>query len=152
MFKIIKRLTAYYGLLQLVHFSFLTWGGYMILRSGKLIFLALPPLEGWSPQVVPFLMGLGLADGIAAGIGVYFAYQGVVKKSWYLNLGLISISIALASAVVFLVGTLASGAWKENPTEYLSMVVLFSPIPLLYFLLLKASATGKITEDEFTDK
>jgi hypothetical protein len=134
-----------------VHFSLLTWGGIVILRSGKLIFLALPPAEGWSPQVIPFLMGLGLADAFAAGIGIYFTYQALIKKSWHLFLGLISISIALASALVFLVGTISSGAWILNPIEYLSMVVLFSPIPPLYFLLLRAATAGKITENEIAD-
>ena len=152
MVKTIKGLTAYYGLLQLTHFSLLTWGGFMILRTGKLIFLALPPLEGWSPQVTPFLMGLGLADAIAAGMGIYFAFQALVKKCWYINLGLISISIALASALVFLVGTISAGAWYQNPIEYLGMVVLFLPVPLLYFILIGVSTVGKMTENEIGEE
>ena len=149
--KTIKGLTAYYGLLQLVHFSLLTWGGIVMFHSGRLIFLALPPSDGWTTQVIPFLLGLGLADAFAAGMGIYFAYQALARRSWNLNLGLSSISIALASAVVFLVGTLSSGAWKQNPVEYLSMVVLFSPIPLLYFKLVKVSPAGRITEDDIAN-
>jgi hypothetical protein len=137
--KDIKRLTLYYGLLQTVHLSLLAWGGYIIFRTGRMIFLALPPLEGWSPQVVPFLMGLGIADAFAAGLGIYFAFQAVMNESWRLDLAMVSITIAVTSALVFLVGTLATGAWSHNLVEYLSMVVLFSPIPLLFFRLSRIS-------------
>ena len=146
--KTIKGLSAYYGLLQITHFSLLTWGAFVILRKQKLIFLALPPAEGWSHQVIPFLMGLGLADAFAAGMGIYFVYQALTKKSWNLILGLISLTIAIASALVFLVGTLSSGAWAQNPIEYLSMVLLFVPVPILYIKLLGLPAVGKKTENE----
>ena len=135
--NVVKRLAGYYGLLQIVHISSLAYGGYVILRSGRMTFLAQPPLEGWSPQVIPFLLGLGIADAFAAGLGIYFSYQAVVKNTIESRLGLVSTSIALASALTFLVGTLSSGAWAQHPFEYLSMVVLFSPIPFLFLILLR---------------
>jgi hypothetical protein len=135
--KTFKAYALYYGFLQSLHVCLLFVSGLIFLRTGNVGFLALPPAAGWSDQVIPFLLGLGIADAIAAGMGIAFVYRGFIRKTWHFNLGLASISIALASALIYLVGTLSAGAWSQNPMAYIVMVILFSPVPLLYLSLFR---------------
>ena len=129
----IKVLTGYYGFLQLAHLFFLGRAGLILFQTGSVPFPASPPPGGWPVEVLPFLMGMAAADVIAAGLGIYFSLSLLVKKQLRPLIGIISLSIALASAVVYLVGTLPSGAWLKNPISYLVVMVVFSPIIPLFF-------------------
>jgi hypothetical protein len=130
-------LVGYYGLLQLSHLGFLGRALVMYIMSGVLPFPASPPNQGWSQQVVPFFFGMGAVDALAAGLGISFAVLFIFKRKIKIRLGLISLVIALTSALVFMAGTLASGAWEAHPGEYLSMVVAFFPLPYLLICLLR---------------
>ncbi len=134
--KVLRYLAAYYGLLQLSHLGFLGRALVSYLRAGTLPFPASPPDSGWSRQVLPFLFGMGAADALAAGLGIIFAVLLVFKGRIKPALGLVSLVIALTSALVFTVGTIASGAWGSHPGEYVSLVIVFSPLPLLFASLL----------------
>ena len=141
----IKILTGYYGFLQLAHLFFLGRAGLILFQTGGVPFPASPPPGGWPGEVLPFLMGMAAADVVAAGLGIYFSLSLLVKKQLRPLAGIISLSIALASAVVYLFGTLPSGAWSNNPISYLIVLLVFSPIiPLFLGLVVQ---NGGITKN-----
>ena len=133
----VKNLAIYYGGLQLVHMAFLIRAGRILLSSGCMPFPASPPVGGWDPQILPFFIGMGIADAIAAGIGFYFLYLILVKETIKTSIGIISLTTAFSSGLAFLIGTIASGAWNQHLGEYIILVLVFIPIFLLYISLLR---------------
>jgi len=135
--QMLKRyLTGYYGLLQITHLMVLGRASVIYAQSNVLPFPASPPPQGWSPQVIPFLFGLGAVDALAAGLGVYWAASSLLPhkrddKFW----GQISLCAAISSALVFAVGMIATGAWLNHPQEYFGMAVAFTPVVFLFFVI-----------------
>jgi len=138
-----RYLAGYYGFLQTMHIFFLGRAGLILMKTGRVPFPASPPPGGWDPAVLPFLMGMAAADVVAACLGIIFSYSFLIKKSFKPLVGIISLTIALSSAVVYLVGTLPAGAWSHNPISYLIVVLAFSPIIPLYFLLVRRTTEKK---------
>jgi len=136
----LKYLAGYYGILQLAHMFILGRAGLILLRYGTVPFPASPPPEGWNAAVIPFLMGMAAADVIAASLGIYFSYSLLIRNKRKLLAGIISLTIALSSAIVYLVGTLPAGAWVHNPLSYLIVLLAFSPIIPLFLLLLRETS------------
>jgi hypothetical protein len=132
-------LSLYYAALQLLHFCLLTRAGIVYLASGRMPFPAFPPQGGWPESVIPFLLGMGAVDGLAALLTVYLALRYLVKKHYSAGLWLVTLSAALSSAAVFCFGTLPSGAWAADPLGYGSLVVFFAPLPVLFSYLLRFS-------------
>lgn len=132
-----KYLTGYYGILQAFHIIFLSRAGVILLQTGRVPFPASPPPGGWDPSVVPFMMGMAAADGIAACLGIYFAFSLIAKGEFKPLFGIISLTIALSSAAVYLFGTFPAGAWMHNPISYLIVILAFSPIIPLYFYIVR---------------
>jgi hypothetical protein len=135
--KLFKYLAGYYAILQAFHLIFLGRAGLILLQSGRVPFPASPPSGGWHPSVIPFLMGMASADALAAILGIYFSYSLLVKGMLKPLIGIISLTIALSSAVVYLFGTFPTGAWTQNPLSYLVVLGAFSPILPLYYLLVR---------------
>jgi len=138
--KYFSFLAGYYGLLQTMHIVFLSRAGLLLLQTGSVPFPASPPPGGWNDAVLPFLMGMAAADVVAASLGIYFSFTLLLKNKLKPLVGIISLTIALSSAVVYLVGTLPTGAWIHNPISYLIVLLAFSPIIPLYFILLRETA------------
>ncbi|RLE05920.1 MAG: hypothetical protein DRJ13_01145 [Bacteroidetes bacterium] len=134
--KLFRYLVGFYGILQAMHLFFLGRAGYILLKTGRVPFPASPPPGGWNPAVLPFMMGMAAADVVAASLGIFFSSSLLIKKSFKPLVGIISLTIALSSAIVYLAGTLPAGAWDHNPMSYLIVVLAFSPIVPLYFLLM----------------
>lgn len=128
-------LILYYGILQSLHFLALLRAGYLFARLSRMPFPAPPPAGGWTPQAVPFLIGMGLVDAIAIILALVFVYTWITRRKLLTRLGLISLTIAGASAAIFAIGTFASGAWAAHPAAYGVMVILFAPLLLLFVLL-----------------
>jgi len=141
--RLFRYLVGYYGFLQTMHLLFLGRAGYILLRTGNVPFPASPPTGGWENGVISFLMGMAAADLVAAGIGIYYAYSLIINEVFKPLAGVISLTIALSSAIVYLIGTLPAGAWVQNPISYLIVIMAFSPIIPLYVLLVRGTA-GKL--------
>ena len=146
----IKVLAGYYGFLQLAHLFFLGRAGLILYQTGSVPFPASPPPGGWPGEVLPFLMGMAAADVVAAGLGIYFSLSLIVKKQLRPLTGVISLTIALASAVVYMFGTLPSGAWLKNPISYLIVLVVFSPIIPLFFGLVVQNGKPSLKQEPET--
>ena len=128
-----KYLAGYYGTLQTVHLLLLARAGLYLMSTGTVPFPALPPANGWSAQVIPFLLGMGALDGAAAGLGIFSAISLFGKKHFDYRFWMLSLVIAITSGLIFTAGTLASGAWNYHPAAYILLVIFFSPLfPLLY--------------------
>lgn len=134
-----KFLIGYYGLLQTLHILTLIRAGIILLQGGKAPFPILPPPNGWQDQAMAFMYGLAGMDVLGIILGIIFSYQTVVNDKFMPVLGILSLTIFIAGAVVFGAGTIPSGAWSAYPLAYWIMVVLFSPSPFLLFILLKKS-------------
>ncbi|MDZ7844528.1 MAG: hypothetical protein U5K99_06995 [Anaerolineales bacterium] len=132
-----RILTVYYGLLQLAHLGTLTAAGLAFLKSGSMPFPAQPPTGGWADQALPFLLAMGGVDAAAAALGVWFVVKYLIADVWKWKIGVISITSALTSAVIFAAGTGASGAWLEHPLAYGGMVLVFAPLFILYYYLVR---------------
>ena len=135
-----RFLAGYYGILQTAHLFFLARAGFILRKSGIVPFPASAPPGGWDIEVLPFLMGMAAADVVGAALGIQFAYSLIIKRRIKPLTGLISLTIALSSAIVYLVGTLPSGAWNHNPISYLIVFAAFSPIIPLFIILVRAIA------------
>ena len=130
-----RRLTflaGYYGILQSLHLIMLARAGLIFLLSGNIPYPALPPAAGWTPQELPYLMGMGALDAGAACLGVFAAYSFIKNDRFVARYWVLSMGIALTSAILFTVGTLPSGAWIDHPIAYGSLVIFFSPLFLLF--------------------
>lgn len=136
--KMLKRyLSAYYGILQITHLMVLGRASVIYVQTNVLPFPASPPPQGWSPQVIPFLFGLGVVDAIAAGLGVFWAASILLTHKMDEALwGQISLSVAISSALVFAVGTITTGAWLNHPREYFGMAVAFMPVAFLFYAII----------------
>ena len=132
-----RILAGYYGVLQTCHLLSLARAGWILLQGRGVPFPASPPPGGWTESALPFLLGMGLVDVFAIGLGLIFVYRFFFHQEFRLVIGLISLTIAVVSGVVYLVGTIPSGAWGANPWEYLAVLVLFAPAVPLYLSLLK---------------
>ncbi|MFO7944936.1 MAG: hypothetical protein R6U51_11620 [Anaerolineales bacterium] len=130
-----RYLTGYYGILQIIHLMILGRASVIYAQSKVLPFPASSPPQGWSPQVIPFLFGLGAVDALAAGLGVFWAASILLTHKRVDNLwGQVSLCTAISSALVFAVGTIVTGAWLNHPREYYGMAVAFMPVVLLFFM------------------
>jgi hypothetical protein len=80
---------------------------------------------------------MGTADVMAIVLGLVFVYHFLFKDQVHTTLGLVSLTIAISSGVIYLIGTLPSGAWGANPLAYLAVIILFSPVLLLYYSMIR---------------
>jgi hypothetical protein len=135
--KILKLLSGYYGVLQFFHLLLLTRAGWFLIRGQQIPFPAPPPQGGWAQAALPFLLGMGLVDVFAIGLGLVFVYSLLFRDDLQLTIGLISLTAAISSGIVYLIGTIPSGAWGANPLAYLAVLLLFSPVLPLYLSLIK---------------
>jgi len=132
-------LILWYGLLQAAHIVVLLVGGYHYIQTGFVGFPAPGPPEGWSTQAVPFLIGMASFDLLIAIASLVFVYRFFVRKELIKRLGIVVLTSASVSALLFGIGTLPSGAWRTHPATYFSMTVLFIPVFILWFLTIKKS-------------
>ncbi len=130
-------LTSYYGLLQSFHLLLLARAGWYLIQNRTMPFPAPPPPGGWPGSALPYLLGMGLVDLLAISLGLVYVYCFTIRKEVNLTVGLISLTAALSSGIVYLVGTIPSGAWGANPLAYLAVLLLFSPVLPLYYLIIQ---------------
>lgn len=142
--KWVKILIGFYGLLQSLHLLVLIRAGAILLFEGGFPFPILPPRGGWTPQTIPFLVGLGITDSIGILLGMIFAVQFFAKKRLNRRLGVISLTIFITGAFVFAIGTLINDAWAAHPLAYVSMAVVFLPTPFLFYWLLVSNLRRKM--------
>jgi hypothetical protein len=135
---LINLLSGYYGVLQSLHLLVLIRVGVIMLLEARFAFPILAPPTGWQEQTIPFMLGLGVTDTIGILLGIRYAYQSLIRNKPNRRLGILSLTIFITGAVVFAIGTYASGAWSTHPAAYWGMVVLFAPAPWLYFILLRS--------------
>jgi hypothetical protein len=117
--------------------------GAILLMTDNFPFPILPPPGGWDPQIIPFMLGLGMTDLAGILLGLCFVYRALIKGAFYRRLGVISLTIFIAGSIVFAFGTLPSGAWEAHPIAYGSMAFLFAPTVLLFIWLLRSNITRK---------
>jgi len=129
-------LIAYYGLLQSLHLLVLVRAGVLLLSGQDAPFPILPPPNGWQPQALAFLFGLGATDTIGILLGLRFAFRAIFKNKPSRATGILSLTIFFTGALVFAAGTIPPGAWSAHPVAYWAMVVLFLPTVYLFVLLL----------------
>jgi hypothetical protein len=145
--RLARVLVAYYALIEVGHLLALIWAGIRLLLTGTIGFPAPRPVGGWEPQVVPFLVATGVVDALNVPLAWRFAYGYFRRAPWRWWLGGITLSLSVYSAIVFTWGTMAAGAWRDQPAAYLAMVVFASPVVVLAVLYGVWGATGLLDKD-----
>lgn len=126
----LEFLAGYYVILQVSHLALISRAGWILVSTGKVIFPDIPPADGLSPQVLPFLVGMEVLDAIAAGLGIYCVFSLFTRKHVDIKYWMTSLGIALTSAMIFTIGTINSSSWQEHPMAYLApWSVFLSPLP-----------------------
>jgi len=141
-----RCLVGYYGFIQTIHIIVLARAAVLFIVTGRIAFPAPPPLEGWSPQASHFLVGLGSADAVTAVLSMAFVVGYFSHARWRIWLGTLALTSAMCSAVVFAYGTIASGAWADNLLEYLSLLVAFAPVAVLFVMFGLWVIEGRFSE------
>jgi hypothetical protein len=144
--RLARLLVAYYGVIEIAHAIVLAQAGIRLAVTGTMGFPASPPPEGWSPQAIPFLVGTGAVDAINIVVAFAFVYGYFTKARWRWGLGTVTLTVAAYSAIVFAFGTIVSGAWGHNRTEYLSVAAVFAPVAALMVLYTTWAAAGRLYE------
>ena len=135
--SLFRFLAGYYGFLQSFHLILLVRAGWFLINGRGIPFPAPPPTGGWPAASLPYLLGMGIVDLFAIGLGLIYVYYFFFKDQVLMPLGLISLTAALSSGIVYLVGTIPSGAWEANLPAYAAVLVLFSPVLFLYYCLIR---------------
>ena len=138
-----RFLVGYYGVLQSFHLILLTRAGWFLLNGRGIPFPAPPPSGGWTESALPYLLGMGIVDVFAIVLGLIFVYIFFTREKVQFPIGLISLTAACSSGIVYLIGTIPSGAWGANPLAYLAVLLLFSPVLPLYYCLIKRASKNQ---------
>ena len=133
----LRRFSLYYSVMQLSHLVLLTRAGIIFLSGGQIPFPAQPPIGGWEKETIPFLLGMGAMDGLAAVMAIYSGWVLFTKKEFLINIWAVSLTIAITSAIIFCFGTFPSGAWEDNLLGYGTLAVVFSPLFVYYVQLIR---------------
>jgi hypothetical protein len=137
-YRPVRFLKGYYCLLQITHLFFLSRAGLIVVTAGRYPFPASPPVDGWNDQVIPFLIAMGGLDALAAALTLAAGYREFILDQSSTPMWLISLTAALTSALIFTAGTWIGGAWHANPWEYGLLVPFFTPLFVLYGLLVRS--------------
>ncbi len=130
--RLARWLISYYGLVEVAHAAVLTLAGVRLLRSGTLGFPGTPPPGGWASQTMPFLIALGAVDALNVLLAWTFVYGYWRGARWCWGAGGVSLGMMACSALVYVVGTGAAGAWASDPWGYLAVTLVFAPLlPLM---------------------
>jgi hypothetical protein len=138
----LRRLTIYYGLLQIAHLLVLGFGLLYYIRTGTISFPAPPPTGGWDEQAIYFLLGNGILDAIIGVGALIYVIRFIRGKPGSELIGVVCVTASLCSGGFFVVGTVLSGAWTINPVNYFGLVIVFVPVIAL-FLILAWNATRR---------
>jgi hypothetical protein len=150
--RVFRWLVAYYGVLQAVHLIVLGFGLVQYIRCGTIGFPAPAPPAGWSDHAEAFLLGNGFLDAIIGGAALVYVIAFFKKEPWSGILGIGCLTASLCSGVFFVFGTVVSGAWSAHPVNYITLLLVFTPIVLLFLLTVRSAlrptlsslANGKI--------
>lgn len=126
-----RVLVNYYGVLQTFHILALVGSGLWWFQNGDLGVLALPPQGGWTDQALHFLIATGLFDFVIAVSSIFFVLSYRKDGESADVLGAVALTGSLYSAVIYLYGTLLSGAWSEHILIYGLIAIVFAPMVLL---------------------
>lgn len=132
--RLVRGLVAYYGLFEAAHVAALIWAGVRLVQTGQIGFPAPPPAGGWEAQVRPFLLAMGILDGINVPLSWLFVYGYLRRMRWRWWLGGVTLAAMAYSALAFLGGTVPSGAWADRPLPYLVLAAAFAPVGVLMVL------------------
>ena len=141
----LRRLTFYYGLLQVAHLIVLVYGLLYYLRTSTIGFPALPPSGGWETQTIYFLLGNGVLDSIIGIAAIFYVIRFFLDRAGSELLGIICVTASLCSGVFFVIGTVLSGAWTHNPANYVGLVIIFTPVVALFITLVKTLTERRIS-------
>ena len=133
----LRLLSYYYSILQLCHLIFLSRAGFIYLSGGQIPFPAQPPPGGWASETIPFLLGMGAVDAFAAGMALYAGWILITKAVFEEKIWVLSLNIAISSAIVFCFGTIPTGTWGANSVGYGILGVVFAPLPFYYAYLMR---------------
>jgi hypothetical protein len=133
----LRSFSYYYAILQLFHLTFITRAGIIFISRGQIPFPAQPPMSGWANETIPFLFGMGVVDAVAAGMTLYAFWALISKEEFLIKVWVLSINIALTSAIVFCFGTIPSSAWETNPIGYGILGLVFTPLFVYYVCLMR---------------
>ena len=139
--KLIGNLVYYYGFLQALHLIALIIASLQYVKSVSIALLAPPPSQDWTQQSLYFFLTMGVVDAINAILSFVFVGK-FIKGSYSASIwGMIVLTVSMYSAVIYLFPVLMSGAFLENIFTYSLIGILFLPIIVLYFLIIKKILT-----------
>lgn len=141
-----KLLVLYFGLIEIAHIVALAQAAVRLALTGTIPFPAPPPPGGWSTQVRPFLISMGLLDAVNVVIALAFVYGYFAEARWRWCVGAVSLTAATYSAILYACGAVVSGAWAHNAAAYWSVAVAYFPVAVLTVLYVTWAVRGQLHE------
>ena len=138
--RLTKFLVLAFGLYQVGHLLSNLRGAFVFFGRGQLPFPALPPPDGFDPQLVSAYLDMAVMDSINAVVSLLFVWGYFTHKPWRLWLGSITLTLSVYAGILFNLTAYQAGAWtSENLTAYLLINITYLPVMVLWIQVLRWS-------------
>jgi len=131
--RLTRVLVIAFGLYQLGHLLSNIRGAFLFFDGGQIGFPALPPLGGWSGDMVNVFSDMAIMDSLNAAASLVFVWAYFKKKPWRLWLGTVTLTLSVYAAILFNLSAYQAGAWAGgNLWPYIFINLTYLPVLALW--------------------
>ena len=127
-----------FGLYQIGHIVSNIRAAFVYANIGSIMFPAMPPIGGWSVDMVNLYIDMASMDTLNALVSLVFVWGYFKEKPWSLWLGGMTLTLSFYAAILFNLTAYQAGAWtRPNLAVYLFINITYIPVVVLYGRVLR---------------